>query len=153
MSWSIIFKEGGINNEEKLIAFGLLWVLVGCLVGMYLGLLHPPHIDKMNKIAQQGDLAQLWNNWQAWKTHAVCHTHILCFAFLSILIGLAMPEMKITDKTKNILGILYIIGVVFYSIFGWFNFLPVVVPASILIVVGVIMSFIGVVKGFKQESL
>lgn len=64
-----------------------------------------------------------------------------------------MPEMKITDKTKNILGILYIIGVVFYSIFGWFNFLPVVVPASILIVVGVIMSFIGVVKGFKQESL
>ena len=140
--------------KKTLIAFGLIWVFVWCIVGMYMGSQYGPYADAMDRLSREGNLAELWDTWNAWKMHAVSHTHAICFAFVSILVALVMPEMRFSDKTKKILGVLLILGVAFHGIFGWFHFHPVMVPAGILVVAMVLMSFVGIMRGpgGKQEA-
>jgi hypothetical protein len=64
-----------------------------------------------------------------------------------------MPDMDFSDKAKNVLGILLIVGVVLSTIFGWFLFLPLVVLGELLVVAMVLMSFIGVMRGLREKGM
>ena len=137
--------------RKVLIAFGLIWVFVWCGVGFYLGPQYIPHVREMEKLAQEGNLVEFWSTWNAWKMHATSHAHALCLSFLVIIVALVMPDMRFSDKTKKILGVLLIVGVVLSSIFEWFHFLPLRVPGEILVVAMVLMGSIGIIKGLRED--
>ena len=137
--------------REILIAFGLIWVFVWCGVGFYLGSQHTPHIQEMEKLAQEGNLVEFWNTMNAWNMQTSSHAHALCFASLMILVALVMPDMRFSNRAKRVLGILLIVGVVSSTIFGWFHILPLVVPGEILIVAMVMMSCIGIMRGVRER--
>jgi len=137
--------------REILIAFGLIWVFVWSGVGFYLGSQHMPHIQEIEKLAQEGNLVEFWSTMNAWKMRSSNHAHALCFASVMILVALVMPDMRFSDRAKNVLGVLLIVGVVSSTIFGWFHFLPLVVPGEILVVAMVMMSSIGIIKGLRER--
>ena len=132
-----------------MIAFGLIWIFVWCGVGFYLGSQHLPHIQYMERLAQEGNLVEFWSTMNMWKLRASSHSHALAFASILILVALVLPDMRFSDRTKNVLGILLIAGVVLSSIFGWFLFLPLVVLGELLVVAMVLMSFIGIMRGLR----
>jgi len=87
----------------------------------------------------------------AWKMQASGHSHALSFAFLMIMVALVMPDMRFSDRSKKVLGVLLILGVLLSGIFGWFHFLPLIVLGEFLIVAMVLMSFIGIVRGLRER--
>jgi hypothetical protein len=64
-----------------------------------------------------------------------------------------MPDMDFSDKAKEVLGILLIVGVVLSTLFGWFLFPPLVVLGELLVVAMVLMSFIGVMRGLREKGM
>ena len=139
--------------RKILIAFGLIWVFVWCGVGYYLGSQHMPHIQEMEKLAQEGNLVEFWNTMNVWKLRASSHSHALGFTSLLILVALVMPDMRFSDRAKKVLGILLIVGVVLSTIFGWFLFLPLVLLGEVLVVSMVLMSFIGIMRGLREKGM
>ena len=139
--------------RKILIAFGLIWVFVWCGVGFYLGSQHMPHIQEMEKLAQEGNLVEFWNTMNVWKLRASSHSHALGFTSLLILVALVMPDMRFSDRAKKVLGILLIVGVVLSTIFGWFLFLPLVLLGEVLVVSMVLMSFIGIMRGLREKGM
>ena len=94
-----------------LMAFGLLWLFVWCVAGFYIGSQHMHHIQEMGELSHEGNLVGFWNTLSAWKMSTSIHSHALCFAFLLILMALVMPSMRYSDKSKKILGLILILGV------------------------------------------
>lgn len=137
--------------RKILIAFGLIWLFVWCVAGFYLGSQHLPHIQEMEKLAEEGNLAEFWSTMTVWKLSASGHSHALGFAIILILVALVMPDMRFSDKSKGILGMLLILGVLISGIFGWFLFLPLVLVGELLVVAMVLMSFIGVIRGLSSR--
>jgi len=137
--------------RKILIAFGLIWLFVWCVVGFYLGSQHLPHIQEMEKLAEDGNLLEFWSTMTVWKMNATIHSHALGFAFILILIALIMPDMRFSDRTKKILGALLILGVMLSGIFGWFLFMPLVLLGELLVVAMVLMSIIGIVRGLRKH--
>ncbi len=138
--------------RKILLAFGLFWVFLWCLVGFYIGAQHIPHIQKMETLAREGNLVGFWSTMNMWKLHASIHSHALGFSFILILVALVMPELGFSDRTKKVLGILLIVGVVLSTIFGWFLFLPLVLLGELLVVAMVLVSFLGIMRGTGEKS-
>jgi len=135
---------------KVMIAVGLIWLFIWCLCGFYLGVLYEPYINEMKSLAEQGNLTGFWDTFSSWKSHAVAHSHALCFSFVLILIALSMPYIEFSDKTKCIIGLLLIIGVVLFGISDWFKLIPLIMIGGVLIVAMVLVSFIGVLRGIKK---
>jgi hypothetical protein len=138
--------------RKILIAFGLIWVFVWCGAGFYLGSQHMPHIQEMERLAQEGNLEEFWSTMNNWNLHASSHSHALGFTTLLILVALVMPDMRFSDRAKEVLGTLLIVGVVLSTIFGWVLFLPLVLLGEILVVAMVLMSFIGIMRGLRETG-
>jgi hypothetical protein len=130
--------------RKILIAFGLIWVFVWCGAGFYLGSQHMPHIQEMERLAQEGNLEEFWSTMNNWNLHAS--------RTLLILVALVMPDMRFSDRAKEVLGTLLIVGVVLSTIFGWVLFLPLVLLGEILVVAMVLMSFIGIMRGLRETG-
>jgi len=130
-----------------LIAFGLIWLFVWSVVGFYLGAQHLPHIEEMETLAEDGNLVDFWSTMTAWKSSASIHSHALGFACILILVALVLPDMRFSDRTKKILGVLLMLGVLLSGIFAWFLFMPLVLVGELLVVAMILMSFIGVMRG------
>ena len=140
-----------MNKMAKvMIAFGLVWLFVWCLVGFIMGAGQAVYRDKMAELAKQGGLIEFWRTFSTHKSHSLAHSHALCNGFLLILVGLAMPYIAFSDKTKQVIGLLLIIGVVIFGIFDWFFFMPLLIVASILIIVTVLLSSIGALRGISK---
>ena len=136
--------------RKILIAFGLILVFVWCIAGFYIGSQHMLHNQELDKIAQEGNLLEFWRSTNAWNMRSSCHSHALCFASILILVALVMPDMKLSDKAKTVMGVLLIVGVLSSTIFMWFHILPLVVPGEFLLVAMVFMSFVGILRGLKS---
>ena len=137
--------------RKILIAFGLIWTFIWSVYGLFLGALkHDEWVATMESAVKGGDLPQFWQAWHWWKGQTVNHTHTICFSFLMILIALILPEMKFSEKVKNTLGILLISGVVIHGIFSFLVIQQLMGLGAVLILVSVLMSFIGIIKGSTE---
>ncbi len=132
------------NVGKSMVAFGLLWILVWCLVGFYVGSQHEVYLDDMEELASAGKLGEYWTTFKDWKAHSVAHSHALYTAFIAVLAGLVMPYMGLSAKIKWLTAIVMCIGVILASVFSWFLIIPILMAGEILIAVAILISFIGV---------
>ena len=130
-----------------LIKFGLGYLFVWCVVGLYLGFKHDSHRQALESSAKKENLADYFATWSAWKMHAGAHAHALLLALICIIVALLMPQIGFADTTRNILGILLIVGTILASIFHWFYFKPLLALGSIMFLIGFLMALIGFIKG------
>lgn len=149
--FEIISHKRGERMRKILFAFGLLWILLWCIVGIYLGIQHESYIKDMEKFAQANDLSKFWDTQNAWKTKTSSHSHALCLSFLLLLMTLILPYMGLSDKLKNILGVILIVGVVLASVFEWFAVIPLMVIGELLVIIAIVISLIGVIKRVEEK--
>ena len=127
--------------------FGLGYLFVWCVVGLYLGFKHDSHREALEAAAKKGNFADYFARWSAWKMHAGAHAHALLLALICIIVALIMPQIGLADTAKNILGILLIIGTILASISHWFYFKPLLALGSLMFLIGFLMTFVGFIKG------
>ena len=132
--------------KRTIIAFGLLWIIIWCVFGLFLSIQAVPYLEKVQTMAQEGNLEACWGSYSVWKANTNTHAHSLCLSFIAILVGFIIPETGLSDKSQKILGILLITGVVLASIFQLLWVLPVMILGDVLVIVAVLMSFVGMIK-------
>ena len=137
--------------RKFLIAFGLIWIFIWSVYGLFLGIMKQTEwLENMKSAALGSDLPQFLQSWTWWKGQTVNHTHTICFAFLIILVALILPEMKYSEKVKKTQGILLTSGVVIHGIFSFIVFQPLMILGAVLILASVLMSFIGIIQNTTQ---
>lgn len=129
-----------------LIVFGLCYLFAWGFVGLYLGIKHESYLEQLESSAKKGKLLDYFSTWNTWKMHAGSHAHALLLALICIIVALIMPQIGLADVTKNILGILLIVGTVLASIAHWFSFKPLMGLGSVLFLIGILMTIIGFIK-------
>ena len=81
--------------KKLLIAFGLIWIFIWSVYGLFLGaVMHNEGVANMEAADKGGDLPQFWQTGHWWKGQTVNHTHTICFAFVMIFVALILSEMK-----------------------------------------------------------
>jgi len=135
--------------QKKLIAFGLIWLLLFCVVGFVIGIQHADYTEEIEEIAAENNLEEYWASWSDWKAQAVSHAHALCFATIAILLGLIIPLINFGESTINVMGWLLIIGVILASVFELYKVLPLMVIGHLLIMIALVIAIIG---AFKSEE-
>lgn len=127
--------------------FGLCYLFVWCVIGLYLGIKHESHVEKIESSAKKGNLPDYFGEWSLWKLRAGGHAHALLLALICIIVALIMPQMVLADTIKTILVVLLIVGTVLASVAHWFYFKPVLGLGAVLFLVGLLMCIIGFIKG------
>jgi len=127
--------------------FGLCYLFLWSVIGLYLGVKHESHVKKLESSAKKGSLQDYFGEWSVWKMHAGSHAHALLLALICIIVALIMPQMVLADTIKTILVVLLIVGTILASVAHWFYFKPVLGLGAALFLVGLLMSIIGFIKG------
>ncbi len=127
--------------------FGLCYLFVWSVVGLFLGIKHDAHVRALESSAKKGSLQDFFGEWSKWKLHAGSHAHAPLLALICIIIGLIMPQMILADTIKTVLVVLLIVGTILSSIAHWFYFKPVLGLGAVLFLVGLFMSIMGFIRG------
>jgi hypothetical protein len=133
--------------RKVMICFALFWILLGCLCGFYLGLQHENFAKDMARITDTGDLTAFWNRWSGWKSRTAAHSHALCTAFVVMLVGLALPYMRLSRPIRWIMGVGLIVGVILGSVFEWLYVVPLMIVGNVVFILMVLVAFVGAVLG------
>jgi hypothetical protein len=140
-----------MKMNKVLISFGMFWIILWCCIGLYHGAIQESYANQMLSFAQHNDLQGYWKLWEEWSWGKVIHSHAINFAFLLILMGFTWPNVKLKEKTKTVLGIAGMVGMIMAAIFGT---LQILVPDAIgdLLLLGAFIAFaVGFVKGLREE--
>ncbi|MBC7217662.1 MAG: hypothetical protein H5U36_05835 [Candidatus Caldatribacterium sp.] len=132
--------------RKTLLIFGLSWIILFCLLGVYLGVRSTAYIKEIQAAIEAQEFSRFLELQASWKHKTSAHAHALCLSFLTLFIALLMPHMVLPGKVKVLLGILLIIGMVLASIFGWVHVPPVMAVGDILIILGTILALWGILR-------
>lgn len=77
---------------QILVAFGLSWMSVSALIGLYLGAKHEIHINHLAAAASDANLLEYHKIFEQYKWRASVHGHGMLFSLSSIVVGLVLSE-------------------------------------------------------------
>jgi len=132
--------------KRTLIIFGMFWLLVFGAYGLYMGFQDDIHEEQMEALAEAGNLESFWEAWEGWKVLANAHAHALGFAILALLFGLAFEEIHLSDKLKQIMGLLLIVGSIVSSVFQVFYSENLLGLGHLLVFFAIVLVFVGAIK-------
>jgi hypothetical protein len=90
--------------SNVLIFFGFSWMVVGAVIGLFVGRQHEPHLHLLEQIAERGSLLEYHRTLDAYKWKVTIHAHSLLFPLVAIAIGLTIPRLSYPDSGIAILG-------------------------------------------------
>ena len=133
-------------GSEILVACSLGWIIVSGIFGFIDGVGHPKWVEDVVAASKEGDLEKHWSIYDSLKIKSIAHAHAMGFSCVAFLIGLAMKAGMIgfSESFQTILAIALMAGIVLSSIGNRFRLVPIIAPGSILVMLGLIISFVGV---------
>ncbi len=130
---------------EILIGCSLAWLIIWSILGMISGFRHDGWIEKMKQVSQEGNLGLFWSTFDGYKIQTSGHAHATSFACVAFLVGLAMKAEIIGYSSQFQIGLALwlFVGVVLAGIGGRLRISPIVASGSILFLMALIASFVG----------
>ncbi len=132
--------------RKALFVFALSWIVLFCLLGVYLGVGLATYIKGARAALEAQEFSRFLEIQAAWKHKTSAHAHALCLSFLVLFLALLMPHMALSGKVKVILGVFLIAGTVLANVFGWVNVPPVMAVGDILVILATLLALWGVLR-------
>ena len=129
-----------------LMIFGFSWMVVAVLIGLYLGLTHDPHLEKLENIAKHGTLLQYHERLDAFKWNVTVHAHAFLFSVINVLIGLSFQKMGYSEATLTVLAAGLMASVVLWTAGGLGRSKLLMGLGDMLMLAGIVAAAIGLVK-------
>jgi len=137
--------------RKTLLIFGLSWIVLFCLLGVYLGVGFTAYTREAQAALEAQEFSRFLEVQASWKHKTSAHAHALCLSFLTLFLALLMPHMVLSGKVKVVLGVLLIVGTVLASIFGWIYVPPVMAVGDILVILATILALWGILRAKVEE--
>lgn len=129
-----------------LVIFGFSWMVVAVLIGLYLGLTHDPHLEKLENIAKHGTLLQYHERLDAFKWKVTVHAHAFLFSVINVLIGLSFQKMGYSEVTLTVLAAGLMASVVLWTAGGLGRSKLLMGLGDMLMLAGIVATAIGLAK-------
>jgi len=139
-----------MKMNKVLVSFGMFWIILWCCIGLYHGAMQESYAERMLGLAQKNDLLGYWNLWNEWSWGKVIHSHAINFAFLLILMGFVYPAVKLQEKTKTVLGLGAMLGMIMAAVFGTLQILVPDAIGDLLLLGAFIVYAFGYARGLKE---
>lgn len=133
--------------RKALFIFGLSWIILFCLLGVYLGVRFAAYTREAQAALNAQEFSRFLEIQTSWKHKTSAHAHALCLSFLALFLALLMPHMALSGKAKVVLGVLLLAGTVLASIFGWVYVPPVMAVGDILVILATVLALWGILRG------
>lgn len=130
--------------SDVLILFGFSWMVIGTLIGLYLGARHEPHLGQLEEIAKTGSLLDYHRTLDAYKWKVTVHAHSVLFALVAVAIGLVMPKMSYSETVASALAGALMVAPVVWTIGGWRFSKPIMAIGDVLLIVAIAATALGV---------
>lgn len=75
-----------------LVSFGFAWMVVGALIGLYLGAKHENHNDSLASAAACGNFVDYHRIFEAYKWRSSVHAHSMLFSLSAVGVGLVLSN-------------------------------------------------------------
>lgn len=122
---------------DVLILFGFSWMIIGTVIGLYLGARHEPHLVQLEEIARTGSLLDYHRTLDAYKWKVTVHAHSVLFALVTVAVGLVMPRMSYSDATASALAGALMVAPVVWTIGGWRFSKPIMAIGDLLLALAI----------------
>lgn len=136
--------------RKALLIFGLAWVLLFCLLGVYLGIRYEGYLQETRKALEEQNFPRFFELQLSWKGKSSAHAHAICLSFLTLFVAILMPHMVLSGTMKILIEALLIVGTVLASIFGWIHISSVMAFRDVLVIVASLPALFGIIQG-KME--
>ena len=102
--------------SNGLLTFGLGWMCVSALLGLYLGIKHLGMSARLDAFAQNGSLADYHREYIGFRERVTVHAHGFLFSTVCIGIALALPKMAYPAWAISALALLLMAATVVWSL-------------------------------------
>jgi len=148
MKWtpSGFIKEKVEQVKKFLIFFGLLWIALWSVPGIFIEFQQQANLDKMEIYAKSRNLEQYLSARSSWELNINACAHAAYLSIFVIIIGLILTDINASDRYKKIIVLFLVLGVVLASIFKWLVIMPVMALGDGLVIVAILMTLVGIIE-------
>lgn len=129
-----------------LMLFGFSWMVVAVVIGLYLGMTHEPHLEKLEDIAKHGTLLQYHERLDAYKWKVTVHAHSFLFSVVNVAIGLSFQKMDYSEVTLTVLASGLMAAAVLWTVGGLRRSKLMMGLGDMLMFAGIITAAIGLAR-------
>jgi hypothetical protein len=133
-----------IEMQKLMIGFSLIGITLSSLRGLSLGAKHEAHVAALKRLIRIGQLTQYEEQRSEWQWKSAVHAHATLFCLVTIIVALTIPHMGYTELMVRIMGGLFIMAPILWSIFGWWFNKPLLALGDFCFILAMGMSVIGV---------
>lgn len=132
--------------KKFLIFFGLLWIALWSVAGMFIEFQQQANLDKMEIYAKSRNLEQYLSARSCWELDINARAHAAYLSIFVIVIGLILTDINASDRYKKIIVLFLVLGVVLASIFKWLVIMPLMALGDGLVIVAILMTLVGIIE-------
>ena len=144
-----------MTSSRLLAGFALLWIIVGCILGFFLGADSLQYAGEVTRKAADNDLAGVVNALLE-RTNAVSpHSHWLCLSMVTLAIALLVETKiirKFSEETTTALALVFIVIVVMTTGGSYLHVLPLQIVGDGLFTAMCLIWFFGIVLKPKGQN-
>ncbi len=133
--------------SSLLLAFGFSWMVVGAVIGLFVGHQHERHVQQLDEIAVRGSLAEYHRAQDGYRRRVVLHAHSFLFPLVAIVVGLVMPQLAYPATGIVALGIALMVAAPVWTLGGLRSFVPLMALGDILLLGSIVATAIGLARG------
>jgi len=131
---------------DVLVVFGFSWMIVAAMIGMYLGITHDSHLEKLEDIAKHGTLWQYHERLEKYKWKITVHAHSFLFSVINVLIGTLIQKMAFSEMISAILVFGLMASAFLWTVGGLRRSKALMGLGDILMLAGIVVAVIGLAR-------
>ena len=124
------------------IAFGLLWIGIWLIFGMFLFIWHGPYLEESRHLIAEGNLPRLVDKMAAWENSVAAFFHALGLALVTITLGAFSSDFDFSPRAKKALIPMQLAGVAISGLCHLADFIPGMVAGECLVFSVIIVCFV-----------
>ncbi|MBN8476318.1 hypothetical protein [Sulfuritalea sp.] len=135
--------------SDLLQIFGFTWMLVSALIGLYLGVKHLGVAERLEALANTGQLAEYHHLHTAFRWTVTVHAHGFLFSVVCVLVSVVLPRLALAPMVVNAVGIGLMVSTVIWTSAALARFRPMMGLADVGFLVAIATTAIGLGRAFS----
>ena len=132
--------------KRVIILFGLLWLILFSMVGIFIQFQQQAMHVKMELDLRSGNIQQYLTQKSNCESPDETIEAAASLSILALIIGLILSERRLPEQHNKIIGLFLIPGVALATLFKWLDNIPLMVMGNALIAVALLLTLVWIAE-------
>lgn len=135
--------------SDMLQLFGFTWMIVSALIGLYLGVKHLGVAERLDALANAGQLAEYHRQHTAFRWTVTVHAHGFLFSVVCVLVSMVLPRLALAPMVVSAVGIGLMVSTVIWTGAALARFRPLMGLADVGFLAAIATTAVGLGRAFS----